>query len=674
MKWYYSVKTKLLGFFLLVAAVFLTTIVIIFSIIKEDALIKQASQSTTAATSEILRGIKNIQGKMEERVLTLASVAKEENHNINVINAIFSVDKKSTVVSGGVWFEPYAKSTNEKDHYHFFQKTQKGVFKERKDYDDDGMNYRDKEFYRFGKSLKEGETFWTKVYLDPHLNSQMITIVAPIYKNNKFIGVANLNLKIESQKRMLFWESLPSTGMYLLMIDREGTIIGKSPIFNQYFTKEKSIHDLNHPMVSNLFTHIKPGLSNCKVTLDDVQDNYCCVQSSGDEAVDSLVTVHKGEKSEELHGITSKVYIIEDDPILKESSVVATYHFPVTHWKVVIGIPEDEVMAHSNITYKQIIIATIIMTILATIFGYFLLKNFFIRPIESINKQLKNNLSNPSLKYKALKCNDHGEIGTLVENLNARTVALEDSLCREAQEIQKRMLNEKLLIQQSKMAAMGEMMDAVAHQWKQPLNALSMYSDIIKSDFEEGLVDKEYVEHFRSDIQFQIDHMVTTLDEFRSFFRPNKEDEEFELLEVINAVLFLTKDDFLKNRITPVIQKDDKILLEGSSNEFKHVLLNLFGNARDAFIENDVEDREITMRLIEGTSYDTLEVEDNAGGIPEDIIDDIFDPHVTTKEEGKGTGIGLYMSKRIAEKYGATLSVHNTDHGACFVLKFKKGE
>ena len=669
MKWYHSVKTKLIGFFLLVATVFLITVVMIFSIIKEDALLKQASQTTTAATADILRGIKTIQGKMEERVLTLASVAKEKIKNVDVINAVFDVDNMNSVVSGGVWFDPYAKSDLEKDHFHFFHKTKSGAFKEDENYDLGGIHYREKDFYKIGKSLKKGETRWTKVYFDPLLKIRMMTVIAPIYRDDTFIGVANLNLTIEEKQRKLFWENLPSSGMYLLMLDREGTIIGRSPIFDQYFEKEKSIHDIEHPVVANLFTHIRSATSNCKV--DSLSHNFCYINlENNDSKTLDLLSRQQSVQSE--YGITNDVYSIKKDPILKKSSVVAVYHFPLTHWKVVIGIPESQVMAHANLTFKQIFIATVVMTLIAAAFGYFLLRVFFIKPIESINKQLKRNLSDPSLEYQTLKCGDHGEIGLLVENLNARTLALENSLWREEQEMHKRVLNEKLLGQQSKMAAMGEMMDAVAHQWQQPLNALSMYSEIIKNDFEDGLVDKEYVKQFTSDMHIQIEHMVSTLDEFRSFFRPDKDEEEFELLDVVNAVLFLTNNDFLKNHITPIIERGDKITLYGSSNEFKHVLLNLFGNSRDAFNENDIKNREIIIRLIEGETYDTLEVEDNAGGIPDDIIGDIFEANVTTKEEGKGTGIGLYMTKRIVEKYGATLSVHNTDKGACFVLKFKK--
>jgi C4-dicarboxylate-specific signal transduction histidine kinase len=337
---------------------------------------------------------------------------------------------------------------------------------------------------------------------------------------------------------------------------------------------------------------------------------------------------------------------------------------------LVVGISKDVILKEINKDYNMIIWITLFITILATILGYFLLKKYFVLPLENINEQLKNSMLEDG-HYRFLESEDKGEIGELVNNLNSRTKALEEAQRREKSEIHKRIVNEKLLLQQSKMAAMGEMMDAVAHQWKQPLNALSMYSEIIKNDFEEGSVDQKYVDEFSKNIQIQIDHMVDTLDEFRSFFRPNKTDETFSVSDVINSVLFLTKDEFMKNHITVQLKREKEITLHGSKNEFIHLILNIINNAKDAFNDHDIQEKRlITIRLINNDSGRSIEIEDNAGGVPQAIISDIFKANVTTKEEGKGTGIGLYMSMQIAEKYDAQLTVKNVGKGACFTISF----
>ncbi len=227
----------------------------------------------------------------------------------------------------------------------------------------------------------------------------------------------------------------------------------------------------------------------------------------------------------------------------------------------------------------------------------------------------------------------------------------------------------KMLQQQSKMAAMGEMLDAVAHQWKQPLNAMSMYIDLLKSDYNEGRVDQTYVDELYEGVNVQIDHMTTTLSEFRNFFRPGTAINTFNLGQLVRSVLLLVQDEFMKNNIDVNIDIDDQITLKGNANEFKHLILNIINNAKDAFNEQKIQLRRINISALQDGDRTTLTIQDNAGGIPDDVIEHIFEANVTTKAEGKGTGIGLYMSAQIVEKMEGTITVTNTDDGACFTIK-----
>lgn len=229
--------------------------------------------------------------------------------------------------------------------------------------------------------------------------------------------------------------------------------------------------------------------------------------------------------------------------------------------------------------------------------------------------------------------------------------------------------NQKRYEQQAKMAAMGEMMDAVAHQWKQPLNALSMMSQLLQSDFDDGLLDKTYIDDFTNDTHTQIEHMITTLSEFRNFFRSKEKYESFGIKRCVQSVMLLVNDEFLKNNININIQNDKEILLHGNENEFKHLVLNIINNAKDAFNERDIKERNIYIDFFKTDDFINLEILDSAGGVPLKVIKDIFKPEVTTKAEGKGTGIGLYMSMQIAQKLGGTLSVKNINNGACFSLQ-----
>ena len=228
-----------------------------------------------------------------------------------------------------------------------------------------------------------------------------------------------------------------------------------------------------------------------------------------------------------------------------------------------------------------------------------------------------------------------------------------------------------MLVQQSKMAAMGEMMDAVAHQWKQPLNSISMMTDMLGDDFKNGLVDEEYINEMTETTHMQIAHMVNTLSEFRNFFRPAQDSKDFLVSECIDSVQILMKDELLKNSINLTIDIKNDITVFGLINEFKHLFLNLLSNSIDAFNEKGIQAREITIRSYIKDESGVIEFEDNANGIPPHVIADIFKPNVTTKANGKGTGIGLYMSSQIVQKHNGIINVRNINSGAMFTITIK---
>ncbi|PCJ32752.1 MAG: histidine kinase [Gammaproteobacteria bacterium] len=236
-------------------------------------------------------------------------------------------------------------------------------------------------------------------------------------------------------------------------------------------------------------------------------------------------------------------------------------------------------------------------------------------------------------------------------------------------EIEKRQEQEALLHQQAQMAAMGEMMDAIAHQWVQPINVLHGHIQLLNYDFKAGGIDEDYIKTFNADTSLQINHLMETLTEFRNFFRPNQQGVAFAVKEVIQNILVLVQDVMRINNITVNLDVADDLMLVGLENEFKHVVLNIVNNAKDAFIENKIGSRVIDIRAHQKAEYFILEISDNAGGIPEDILKDIFKINFTTKEDG--TGIGLYMSSQIVKKWLGTLSAINEKKGAKFTLKTK---
>ena len=226
---------------------------------------------------------------------------------------------------------------------------------------------------------------------------------------------------------------------------------------------------------------------------------------------------------------------------------------------------------------------------------------------------------------------------------------------------------DKLLEHQSRLAALGEIIDSIAHQWKQPLNSISMITDLLINDFKSGSVDGSYIQELDDNIHTQIDHMITTLSEFRTFFRPDTKNESFTLLDVLKSVQILMKDELISQNVLLYFEIDEHLSIFGNENEIKHVFINLINNAIDSFNENNINSRKIHLRWYEKNNDICIEVEDNAGGIPLNVIKDIFKANVTTKKE-KGTGIGLYMSKQIINKNHGSINVHNTNYGALFTI------
>ena len=222
------------------------------------------------------------------------------------------------------------------------------------------------------------------------------------------------------------------------------------------------------------------------------------------------------------------------------------------------------------------------------------------------------------------------------------------------------------LQQQSKLASMGEMIGAIAHQWRQPLNELGIAIQNLKYDYEDGLITKEYLDDFIASTKKVIKFMSDTIDDFRNFYRVDKTKELFGVKDAIEKTLSIQKAQLLNNNIAVELIGDD-FEISGYKNEFQQVILNLINNAKDILLEKKIQNAKITIELKERMIF----VRDNGGGVPEDIIKRIFEPYFTTKEQGKGTGMGLYMSKMIIEEnIQAKLDVHNTQDGAEFRIDF----
>ncbi len=230
---------------------------------------------------------------------------------------------------------------------------------------------------------------------------------------------------------------------------------------------------------------------------------------------------------------------------------------------------------------------------------------------------------------------------------------------------------ERFLQQQSRLAAMGEMVGNIAHQWRQPLNSLGLILQKLPLLQERGKLTDEKLTASVANGMDLIHNMSQTIDDFRYFFSHNRGKSQLLLQEVIDEALTITSALFSKNRILHEVKVSDPDLMQKSfPGELTQVLVNLLHNAIDAFEEHPPAQAKVVVEIYKEQNNLCTVVSDNAGGIPQTVISKIFDPYFSTKEEGKGTGIGLYMSKVIVEEHiKGELHAVNTQDGASFIIR-----
>ena len=228
---------------------------------------------------------------------------------------------------------------------------------------------------------------------------------------------------------------------------------------------------------------------------------------------------------------------------------------------------------------------------------------------------------------------------------------------------------DKQLLQQSRLAQMGEMISMIAHQWRQPLAAISSASGAITLKAKRDKLDNNLAIELSGKIAEYSQHLSSTIDDFREFFKTNKEKKAISAEKIINGVLNIVEESIQSKDIKIIKDFSANIDIRTYPNEVKQVVLNLLKNAEDVLLEKKIKNPFIKLRTYIDAGYLHIEVIDNGGGISLDIIKNIFDPYFSTKTQKDGTGLGLYMSKTIIQEHcNGKLEVDNTQDGAIFSI------
>ena len=338
----------------------------------------------------------------------------------------------------------------------------------------------------------------------------------------------------------------------------------------------------------------------------------------------------------------------------QENTHLYLHHFKPYDWTIVYGFKKDyfknvvererqklEVVFNKEVEF--IILASLIIAFLVGVLTFIVSRRIIVI-IQEYREELDTRES---------------ELRELNSSLELRV----DEAVRSKRE------KEKMLIQQSKMAAMGDMISMIAHQWRQPLNQMSYVLMNIESSYEYKEMTPQYMDEKVKEGTKLLEYMSHTIDDFKNFFRPDKERTDENVSEVVANSIALIKKSFDAHEIEVITEYQCETNMMLYRNELIQVLLNLLSNAKDALVIAEVENAVVRVTVSEREEAVVIEVCDNAIGIDSDIIDKIFEPYFSTKNEKNGTGLGLYMTKTIVEEHlNGTIVVENIDPGVCFKI------
>ena len=229
---------------------------------------------------------------------------------------------------------------------------------------------------------------------------------------------------------------------------------------------------------------------------------------------------------------------------------------------------------------------------------------------------------------------------------------------------------DKMIYHQSKLISMGEMIENIAHQWRQPLSQINSAVLVLDEILSERNIQDEHVENRLLEIESLTNYMSKTITDFRNFYDNDKIKQTFVLNAIINDALNIVKGTLKYHAISVKFSDNEEYKYFGYANELQQVLVVILNNAKDALVVAGMKNAEITIILGKEDGYNTIKICDNAGGIEETIREKIFEPYFTTKHKSQGTGLGLYIAKVIVEEsLDGELSMSNKQSGACFKIK-----
>jgi two-component system, NtrC family, C4-dicarboxylate transport sensor histidine kinase DctB len=394
-------------------------------------------------------------------------------------------------------------------------------------------------------------------------------------------------------------------------------------------------------------------------------DDYYIATFENDPNYISLLNSHGVENI-----IKTKDYIITDDNLITVKEIKSIDEDVIGYYIMFKKMADIE---HTDLnTFKLLLVMFLVVLVLSVLTFLFLIRNHEKSLLIASNLQVQSDLNEQLQKQLVIIDDERKQNIKIAKELNEAFGKLQF-------EIEENKKKDLLLQQQARLAALGEMIGNIAHQWRQPLSAITSSISGLKLKQEFGLLEDKDITQTSEDIIKSANFLSKTIDDFRNFFKKDKQNEEFFIDEVIKNTLDITKASYQTNSIE-ILLEVEHIKYIGCPTELTQVILNIFSNATDAFKSSHIDEDDRYIKIVLRNTKEGIEIgiADSAGGIEPNILEKIFDPYFTTKHQSIGTGIGLYMSSEIIKNtfngniYATndTLTINNKIYkGAKFIIE-----
>lgn len=589
----------------------------------------------------------------------------------------------------------------------------------------EGYDPRKRPWYR--RAVEVGNISFTTPYIDFVTNKLVIALVKPLVIEGKTVGVMGADTVLDTLVQNVLNLKVSETG-YGFIVERSGTILVHP---NQQYVMREKLQNIEQDLGNRLEKFISGNVGTVTYLDKNQQkhvlsfspiansDWFMCVTAPRDEAYSltrKTTMIFATEIALRVLAILALVALV----VVGGSGLVLflfskRYSSTIQqHQKELTGINKDlewNIIKRKEVeTYYQTLFNVANDAILISkddqitecnqkaldVFGFakdmIIGKNMLdispmyqpdgVRSKDKLQEIMQNSLNGEQQIFRWSLIRADGQEFPASISLKNFWLNDEELALSSVRDISKRVDAEGQLMQAQKMAAVGEMLAIIAHQWRQPLNTLSTYISSLQAAQYNGMLTKSFVEKLVSGASGQIHFMSKTIDDFRNFFKPSKSKGPVDVLKVVISAVKLMEAQMKHGGISLTVNNktgSNSLVVYGYRGEFVHVLVNIIANAKDALIHHaDTTTQQPVIKKIEITvsqEHQTvlITISDNGGGIPEHLLLQIFNPYFTTKGASSGTGMGLYMSKMIVEKeMNGELLAENTAEGAKFTIKLNK--